>query len=108
RAAEEAQGRIRWLRPEFQARREEVLVAVPVGATKKRRPRPAKRPWPRNLPAQVGAVRLALAGRRTPATAAEIAGSFKGARSDRVEEILDTLAALGQVEILADGRYTAE
>jgi hypothetical protein len=56
----------------------------------------------------VGAVRLALAGRRTPATAAEIAGSFKGARSDRVEEILDTLAALGQVEILADGRYTGE
>lgn len=38
----------------------------------------------------------------------EVGQSLKAARSDRVAEILDTLAALGQAEILADGRCTAE
>jgi hypothetical protein len=48
-------------------------------------------------------------GDRVPSAwiGAEIAQAFKGARSDRVAEILDTLVALGRAEVVADGRYIA-
>ena len=34
-----------------------------------------------------------------------VAAVFKGARRNRVAEILDTLVGLGQVQQTADGRY---
>jgi hypothetical protein len=38
--------------------------------------------------------------------AAFIARTFKGARSDRIEEVLATLAALGQARV-SEGRFAA-
>ena len=65
----------------------------------------AKRPWPKTLAEQAQAVRAALASAAAPATPEALARTFQGARSDRVAELLDTLASLGQARRLEDGRY---
>lgn len=52
---------------------------------------------------EVRVKRLAVA---LPAAPADIARTFKGARSDRIEEVLATLAALGQARI-AEGKFAA-
>jgi hypothetical protein len=64
-------------------------------------------PWPKSLPDQARAVRAALATRPAPTTAAELAKAFKGAKTDRVAELLATLASLGQARPAGDGRYAA-
>ncbi len=115
RAAEEAQGVIRWLRPAYQAPRagltapvqaplveEEVAHTPPVAA--------AALPWPAAMPAQAAAVRAVLAQAARPLSAAEVAATFAGPagkRSARVAELLETLAALGQAVAVEDGRYAA-
>jgi len=101
RAAEEARGLIRWLRPEFQAKgtaqavqTEAEMETEEVAAV----PQPkAKQPWPKGLPDQVQAVRAALLELARPADAEEVARRFQRAQTPRVQEILDALAALGQV-----------
>ncbi len=110
RAEEERRGLVRWLRPEFQAPRAaaakptqeelEIAPAEPAAAA------PKKQPWPKALPEQVQAVRAALAARAHPAAPADIARTFKGARSDRIEEVLAPLAALGQARV-SEGRFAA-
>ncbi len=101
RAAEERRGLVRWLRPELQAPRatakptQEEMDVAPVAAKAA-----AKKPaWPKALPEQVQAVRAQLAARAAPIAAVDLARAFKGARSDRVEEVLATLAALGQARV---------
>jgi len=122
RAAEEAQGNIRWLRPEFQCP-ESVAVQgeLNVDATpSSRSARSAagskrdegvastkKQPWPKTLPDQVRELRAALATAPTPVTAEELARTFTRARTDRVADLLETLAALGQARQMDDGRYSA-
>ena len=112
RAAEEAQGTIRWLRPDFQnptghkAATQGTLiedVLEPLETTSKK----SKTPWPKTLAEQAQAVRSALVGHRTPVTPEQLAKTFLRARVDRVEELLDTLASLGQARELDDGRFAA-
>jgi hypothetical protein len=107
RAAEEARGRVRWLRPDFQnpagQGTEQAAAAVAVGT-----PEPAaaaKAPWPKTLPAQFQAVRDVLAGEPAPAAAEQIARRFQRARTKQVAELLETLAALGQVQQPEPGRF---
>lgn len=106
RALEEAKGHVRWLRPEYQnpdghkatAKTTEMVLDEPtiVGAA----------PWPKALPEQMASVRHALldAGQ---ASVEDIRSQFKRAQTKIVKERLDTLAALGQAEIMEDGRYAA-
>jgi len=115
RAAEEARGIIRWLRPEFQnptghkAATQGTLIddvaedpeAKGTGA------KAAKTPWPKNLAEQAQAVRVALAAQRLPITAAQLARTFLRANVDRVEELLNVLASLGHARELDDGRFAA-
>ena len=54
-----------------------------------------KHPWPKDLAEQTRAVRTALAACGGIASAADLARHFKNAKAPRVEEILDTLVALG-------------
>ena len=49
----------------------------------------------------------AFAGGSAPTTAEELARRFRGARADRVAELLATLAMLGQARPAGDGRYAA-
>ncbi len=108
RAAEERRGLVRWLRPEFQAPRATVKptqgeMDVAPSAAKAAAKKPA---WPKALPEQVQAVCAQLAARAAPIAAADLARAFKGARSDRVAEVLATLAALGQARV-TEGRFVA-
>jgi len=112
RAAEEAQGEIRWLRPEFQnptgqkAATQGTLIEEteePEEKTSKK----AKLPWPKSLPERAQAVKAALAAQRTPVTPEQLAKTFLRARVEGVKELLETLTSLGQARELADGRFVA-
>jgi hypothetical protein len=116
RAAEEKRGIVRWLRPEFQKPEEtppqptqaglyevegeeETDTAVAVEPKK-------KEAWPKTIPDQVRAVRAVVAALGVPVGRDEVARCFTRARTDRVGELLETLAAMGQIVELEDGRFT--
>jgi len=115
RAAEEAREIVRWLRPEFQnpagavptqtqLEIAEDEVEVPVKpATAKRK----KESWPSALPDRIRAVRTALATHHEPVAPSDLAQLFTRARAAVVEELLDTLVAVGQARQTDDGRYVA-
>lgn len=109
RAAEERDGQIRWLRPAFQAptniATQTQLVTGEDDVTTAPTKPAAKLPWPKALPEQAQAVRSALAALAVSADAALVASQFKGARADRVSELLATLASLGQARALPSGKY---
>jgi hypothetical protein len=116
RAAEEARGLVRWLRPEFQDPKGKSAAPVqPNLAIVEADPGPVevapakakvkKNPWPKTLAEQVQAVRSALAARPIAVTPESLAKSFLRARVDRVAEVLETLEALGHARVLDDGRY---
>lgn len=69
-----------------------------------------KRPWPKHLAEQAGAIQAVLASIATAASANDVAKHFGRAtetRVDRIEEVLETLTALGKARELKDGRYVA-
>ncbi len=107
RAKEEASGHIRWLRPEYQ---NPTGAQATIGETADLDlgvvAKVEKAPWPKALPDQIAAVREALSelGEATPA---EVANRFSRARGKTVEPLLDSLAALGQAELVEGGRYAA-
>jgi hypothetical protein len=112
-AAEERAGNIRWLRPSFQHPATTTTQAtldtgdaetVPVPSKTKAT---AKLAWPKTLAEQAQAVRAALSTIAVPADAVALARTFKNAKTDRIEDILETLASLGQARALPDGRYVA-
>jgi len=132
RAEEEKRGLVRWLRPEFQnpggadgsAGGAGVQAELPMAGKPKRKGRksgpgvaPAgagagaggaagvaaeKRAWPKELPAQVAAVRdlLAEAGQLDLAIAR---AAFKGAKDEPLAAALDSLAALGLAVATGEG-----
>lgn len=113
RAAEEAQGHVRWLRPGYQAARagrapvQGTLVAAEGEEAAASGPG-ALLPWPATMPAQAAAVRAVLRGAAAPLSPAEVAACFAGLpgrRPAHVAELLATLAALGQAAVDAAGRY---
>jgi hypothetical protein len=107
RAAEEARGLIRWLRPEFQAK-----GTVATEATSKQgaldleidggaeEVEVDKRPWPTGVPEQILAVNAVLTASPVPLPPEAIAAHFKarGAWKSRLGTLLETLVALGHVE----------
>lgn len=103
RAAEEAQGQVRWLRPDFQAAGSASPVQSEIeGADTETPAAPpvpvARQPWPAELPQQIAAVAGVLAASAAPLDLAALAGHFtgKGAWKKRLPQLLDTLAALGR------------
>lgn len=131
RAREEAQDVVRWLRPEYQKPTTAQLakqtnlnlgteVTAPVATAKSKKfpvrrdpragndttPKP-KAHWPKTLPEQVQVVRATLVAAVGPVTAETVARTFQRARTDRVAELLATLAALGQVREVEPGAYTS-
>ena len=107
RAAEEAKGIIRWLRPEFQA---PGATAPQVNAILDLGDAPAAAPatiipWPKTLAEQVSAVASILAASPAPQHPRDIARAFDGKRAASVTPVLDALTAIGQARRLADGRY---
>ncbi len=125
RAAEEAQGLVRWLRPDFQNPPKAIEQEKPKPATQARLDilpedepetsaaaattaiKTKKQPWPKTLPEQVKAVRAALGSQPTGISAEQLARMFQRARVDRVSELLETLVSLGQARELENGGYVA-
>ena len=105
RAEEEAHGHIRWLRPDYQ---NPTGAQVADGKQTEFDVGPAakieKATWPKALPDQIAAVREALSemGEATPE---QIARRFMRARTTVVQPLLDSLTALGQAELVEEGRY---
>jgi hypothetical protein len=104
RAAEEKQGLVRWLRPEFQnpqgtkAATQVSFVeagletAVPSKAAKAKKA--AKLAWPKGLPARVVAARDLLA-EIGEASADDFPRRFKDVKAEQAEKLLESLAAVG-------------
>lgn len=115
RAAEEAQGRVRWLRPDFQnpqnSLQNQELPALTDHApdpdfdsqkslSKPEQTKPPQPPWPATLPEQVRAVADALAASPVPLTQAAIEARFKGRGpwKKSLPTLLQTLEALGRAQ----------
>ena len=105
RAAEEATGHIRWLRPDFQNPSASPIQTTPLKlgsdpglATATPATKAEKRPWPATLPEQVRAVADALTP--TPQDEPTLAAHFtgKGPWKKRLPEILAMLTALGRAK----------
>jgi hypothetical protein len=111
RAAEEADGVVRWLRPEFQSPEE---VA---GSTKRKQKQgemaideigskaQGKTPWPAALPEQMRAVAKVLAVSDVSLSESGIADRFagRGPWKRRLPQIIDTLVALGRARKVKGG-----
>lgn len=107
RAAEEAQGIVRWLRPDFQKPgyvAPKVQGALPMAE-------PIKSAdileWPTKLPDQVVAVAGVVERAGRPVDASTVARAFKGKRAGTVTPVLDALSGMGRLRKLQDGRYAA-
>ena len=106
RAAEEVQGQVRWLRPEYQApdavQTEADLVEHPEAVVEVVAV-PAQRPtWPKSMPNQVNAVRNLL--KIGPQSTDAISAHFKRKPTKSVEQVLAALEVLGQAQ-QADGQW---
>jgi len=108
RAAEEAGGHIRWLRPEYQnpaghvAQAKGEQGALDIGPTVT----VTKTPWPKSLPEQIAAVQAALSdlGEATPE---QVARQFQRGRAGTVRPLLESLSALGHARLTDGGRFAA-
>jgi hypothetical protein len=116
RAAEERTGTIRHLRPAFQnptsTATQTTLAGDGMDGTEGTNVPAAAKPagklaWPKSFAEQALVVRTALAACAAPADAAMLAATFKSAKADRISDLLETLASLGQARALADGRFVA-
>lgn len=108
RAAEEARGLVRWLRPDYQNPQGRAVAAkgeqgaLDIGPTETT----AKTPWPKTMPDQIAAVRAALhdLGEATPD---QIARRFHRVQSRSVQPLLEILTALGQARVTEAGRFAS-
>jgi len=106
RAAEEAAGTVRWLRPEFQNSKAGVgtQTAIEVESDEAEETAPAaaapalRRPWPSGLPEQIKAVSDVMGTALRPLTLDELAAHFtaRGRWRDRLPTIVETLEAIGR------------
>jgi hypothetical protein len=105
RAAEELKGRVRWLRPEYQApegsgeTQGEMEAIAKELATVAPAPKD-KMPWPKALAQQAALVRQVAqeTGWTTEAPIKALSGRFKGVRAPKVKAVVDALVALGQLK----------
>ncbi|MQX37459.1 class I SAM-dependent DNA methyltransferase [Roseospira navarrensis] len=106
RVAEEAKGRVRWLRPTFQHPTGATLAATEAAAELDLGPteRAAPRPWPKPTRARIAAVRQVLGTAGGPVSVDQIAGTFRRARRRDVEDLVETLVDMGLVRASPDRR----
>lgn len=131
RAAEEQQGLIRWLRPEFQnpsagqktqARMEFAEPEEPddegedTPTTDKKKKKTGKSahptavkkvPWPKTLPEQIQGVRQHLQSATKPVSPPDLAQLYARANVERIQEVLDSLVIIGTARQVPDGKFVA-
>ena len=107
RRAEEEEGHVRYLRPAYQApetveTQAELDLDLDIGGDGA----PAEPlDWPSGLKARAQAVRAVMTHADEPLTVEQVAQHFHRARWSDVQELLETLEALGHVEGTDDGSY---
>jgi predicted Rossmann fold nucleotide-binding protein DprA/Smf involved in DNA uptake len=107
RRAEEEEGHVRYLRPAYQApetveTQAEMDLDLDIGGDGA----PAEPlDWPSDLKAQAQAVRAVTTHADEPLTVEQVAQHFEYARRADVQELLETLEALGHVERADGGAY---
>ncbi|PEN14803.1 SAM-dependent methyltransferase [Longibacter salinarum] len=109
RKAEEEQGKVRWLRPEYQAPEEvaqqsemDLDIDLP-DDTDVLEPMS----WPSELKERAQAIRLVMEQSTGPLTVEQVAQHFHRARRKDVRGLLETLDALGLVEKAGEGVFAA-
>jgi hypothetical protein len=110
RRAEEKQGRVRWLRPRYQAPEEvqsELEIAVDAPSSDGAAGAVEPQPLPDSLPGRMRAVRRVVEASGAPLTPEAVAARFHYARRDVVRELLDTLEAMGQAQRVDGDRFAA-
>lgn len=109
RVQEERQGLVRHLRPEYQDPKGAAMRALELDVVAAAAPEAERPAYPQKLAEQAAAVRQALQGAARPLTAQQVARLFRGARTASVDEVLETLVALGQARQVgeADVAYAA-
>jgi hypothetical protein len=112
RVAEEKQGRVRWLRPEYQVPRfgrgEAPAAAAEPALTGEAAQPPAangKRPWPGSAIEQIAELKALVAA--APASTEEAAAAFGRAPAELVRRHLETLVLVGEVRQDEHGRFAA-
>lgn len=115
RAAEEAKGHVRWIRPDFQSvgntaplqgafepEDSDEMASAPDAPTGK----PA--PWPKTAVEQVRAVSELLGKSPIPLSVEEIGSRFtaRGPWKKRLPQLLDMLVAVGRAEMTPSGAFT--
>jgi hypothetical protein len=93
RSLEEASGRIRYLRPDFQSAPASVRDSKPATSVPSTERLPME--WPATLPDQVAAVRDLIMASAGALTANDVANTFEGATTGGVLPALQTLEVLG-------------
>jgi hypothetical protein len=104
RAKEEADGTIRWLRPDYQApdaaktKPKQVQTSLGMEDTTPAVAPDVRRPWPAELAEQMRAVAEVLTASAASLSEADIAAHFsgRGPWKRRLPQIIDTLVALGR------------
>ena len=122
RAQEEAQGRVRWLRPAFQNPQNSLQIQEHLAHDQQapepdfdiekplsKAEQPAAQPWPATLPEQVRAVAAVLAASAAPLTLPAIEARFKGRGPWKkgLPTLLQTLEALGRAQPVLTPQGTA-
>lgn len=113
RVAEEKQGRVRWLRPEYQVPRfgggkapaAAPELALPGDAAQAPAEAGEKRPWPGSAIEQISGLMALVAA--APASAEEAAAAFGRAPAELVRRHLETLVLVGEVRQDEHGRFSA-
>lgn len=102
RAAEEARGYIRWLRPEYQNPTatkpvQQTEIDIEIEETEKTpTDKITKQPWPKSMREQVAAVRSILQAQTL--SIEDIANHFKRSPKNAVQSVIDALEELGMVQ----------
>ena len=101
RAAEEAVGHVRWIRPEYQ----KGLKSEAKKASKAKHvdSRQLSFVWPDTLPEQVTTVRSVVGSSAAALSAADVSAACSGASVEMVIPVLETLEALGHFISFKDG-----
>lgn len=107
RKAEEDQGIVRYLRPEYQAPEgvQQAFDADVISTVKGKGKKAEKKPWPKDTTARIQAVQRALVDENRPATVEDVAQRFKRARRKDVRSLLETLDALGVARKTEEGAF---
>lgn len=113
RAAEEADGLVRWLRPDYQVPKLSHKVARPEGQQTEAdlviRPGADKPKWPTDNGEQITVLVDLLRKAHAPVLPEALAASFDGRntprRKERIASLLDTLTTIGLARLESESRY---